>query len=122
MPILLGNTFPLSLIRRCVAIRPARLAELHERTADQGVVSFWGHANTSAAAEAILGFNPTPKTDRPAVTLDENLLPMLEGMTFYEVWVLSPDYVQGLRPLAGKEVTPAQITGWQVLRITFQPT
>ncbi len=123
--ILLGSTFPLTLIRRPVRIVPATLDELRERSAEAEVLSFWGHANTLAAAEAILGFDPTPGEQRPALRLNEAQLPVLRKgdteVAFSEVWVLSPTYAPGYRPEIGAEVPIDKIIAWQVLRITFEP-
>ncbi len=65
MHLLIGSTFPLSLIRAPVRIVPSSLDELRER------------------------------------------LPGAE----------SPDYTPGFRPAIGEEVTPEQISGWQILRL-----
>lgn len=119
MPILLGNAFPLSLIRRPALIEPRTLDELRREVAAHEMVSFWGHDNTLDAVRAVLGFDPTPATARPALTLDGNSLPALDGVAFDEVWILSPDYADGFRPEIGVEVPLARISGWQVLRISF---
>ncbi|MCX6878610.1 MAG: hypothetical protein NTW21_33065 [Verrucomicrobia bacterium] len=42
---LLGNAFPLTLVRRPVRIEPHPLDELRQAIAARGCVSFWGHAN-----------------------------------------------------------------------------
>jgi hypothetical protein len=118
-PVLLGNSFPLSLIRRPVRIEPRPLEELREAVADRGVVSFWGHANTLTAARQILGFDPAPAVQRPAVSLSAAQRPVLDGQEFEEVWVLSPDYRTGFRPELGREVPMEALLGWQVLRISF---
>ncbi len=117
--ILLGNTYPLSLIRRPVSIVPTSLDELRRRAQSEGILSFWGHSNTTKVAAEFLGFDPTPHTQRPAITLSQEMLPSLDGQTFNEVWVLSPDYIPGYRPQIGEEVSVNQIAGWQVLRIGF---
>lgn len=117
--ILLGNTFPLSLIRRSAVISPASLDKLRKRANAEGFLSYWGHDNTRHAARAILGFDPAPVTPRPALSLSCENLPTLDGHTFTEVWVLSPDYASGFRPGIGDEVTPEQIAGWQILTISF---
>ena len=119
--ILLGNTYPLSLIRQPVHILPATLDELKHRATSEGFLSFWGHDNTRAAVTIYLGFDPLPLNHRPAITLSPGNLPTLNGHTFTEVWVLSPDYIPGFRPQTGTEVTPEQITSWQVLLIHFSP-
>lgn len=117
--ILIGSTFPLALIRRPVKIRPALLRELKAaiRNADS-VASFWGHGNTIAAANEILGIDVTPRTERPAVILDRKH-PSLDGVRYSVVWVLSPDYIPGFRPQIGVEVQPDQIVGWQTLKLMF---
>jgi len=94
-------------------------------SAEAEVLSFWGHANTLAAAEAILGFDRTPGEQRPALRLNEAQLPVLRKgdteVAFSEVWVLSPTYAPGYRPEIGAEVPIDKIIAWQVLRITFEP-
>lgn len=118
MSILLGNAFPLGLIRRRALIEPATLEDL--RTAAQaGCASFWGHTATLPAAAAVLGFDPAPRTERPALTLSARRLPVLDGVEFGEVWILAAEFEPGFRPPPGAEVTAAQIRGWQVLRISF---
>ena len=118
-PILLGNSFPLSLIRRAVRIDQRTVAELRQAVGERGCVSFWGHGNTLEAAKTILGFDPTLPSLRPALTLNGDGFPSLNGAVFEEVWVLSPDYREGFRPAIGCEVTPDQIVGWQILRLKF---
>lgn len=118
-PVLLGNSFPLSLIRRTVRIDPRPLEELRQAVGDRGCVSFWGHANTLEVAKQFLGFDPTPATARPALTLNGEGFPVYAGNLFQEIWVLSPDYRAGFRPKIGHEVAPGQILSWQVLRLEF---
>lgn len=116
--ILIGNTFPLSLVRRRAVIHPAGLAEL-QAAAAAGVVSFWGHPSTLAAASAFAGFDLAPARERPALRLSADLLPELDGEVFRECWILSPDFTPGFRPALGEEVPLERITGWQILRLTF---
>jgi hypothetical protein len=118
-PILLGSTFPLSLVRRQVSIDPASLDELRAEVAVRPVASFWGHANSIAAANAMLGADVTPSTTRPALILDPEGFPSLDGVIFTECWVLSPEYVPGYRPAVGEEVAAVKIAGWQVLRMQW---
>lgn len=117
--VLLGNSFPLSLVRRAVHIEPRTLEELRQAVAVRGCVSYWGHDNTREAAQRFLGFDPAPASERPALALNENQLPTLLGVVFDEVWVLSPDYVEGYRPQIGVEVALERIIGWRVLRLKF---
>lgn len=119
-PVLLGSTFPLSLIRRRVTITPADMGELRSFLAHRPVASFWGHANTLAAATAMLGVDVAPRTARPALSLTDDGLPSLDGHAFDECWVLSPEYTPGYRPAIGEEVPPDRILGWQVLRIRWE--
>ena len=119
--ILLGNSFPLGLIRRRVTIEPASIEELRSRVAKEGFLSYWGHADSLEAAKALLGFDLAPATERPALSLGDELLPTLGGHTFSETWVLSPDYASGYRPKPGCAVPPEMITGWTVLHVVFTP-
>ena len=118
-PVLLGNAFPLPLIRRPARIEPRPLEELQEAVARRGVASFWGHSNTLVAAREVLGFDPAPAGQRPALSLSAEKLPVFEGVEHGEVWVLSPDYRPGFRPEVGREVPVEAIVGWQVLRVSF---
>jgi hypothetical protein len=119
-PILLGSTFPLSLIRRTVIIRPQSLETLRTQLAGRPVVSFWGHPNTVADARQHLGIDVTPPNgQRPALSLTTDQLPLLEGQVFTECWVLSPEYAKGFRPGIGQEVGKEKLTGWQVLQIVW---
>lgn len=118
--ILLGNSFPFSLIRRPVRICPASLEELQAGIAAEGFVSYWGHKNTLTAASEVLGHDPTPRSEREALTLNADGLPMLSGRIFQQVWVLSPNYPPGFRPAQGVEVALSQIIGWQILRLDFE--
>ena len=116
---LIGNSFPLSLIRRPVKIAPCSIAELQKKLAEAKIVSFWGHSNTLAAANDLLGYDLTPKSDRPAVHLSAAFLPELEGTEFKECWILSPNYSSDFRPAIGEEVPPEKIASWQCLKIIF---
>ncbi len=118
-PLLLGNTFPLSLMRRRVIVEQVSVEELRAAAAQRPVRSFWGHASTLAAAEEVLGFPAAPRTDRLALTLSENELPVLDGEEFTEAWVLSPRVAHGHRPAPGAETPPAAITGWSALHLTW---
>jgi hypothetical protein len=73
------------------------------------------------AAESVLGVSLQPKTERPAIMLSAEGLPMLEGEVFDVCWLLSPDYEQGFRPAIGTEVRLEQITGWHILKLTWRP-
>jgi len=119
--ILVGNSFPFSLVRCAqLTVEQKSVAELKALLADTEVASFWGHANTRAAAESVLGVSLAPRSERPALTLSLEGLPMLDGDTFDTCWLLSPDYPEGFRPAIGVEVGLEQISGWQVLKLTWQ--
>ena len=119
--LLLGNSFPFSLVRcERLEVESKPLAALKEALAGAEVASFWGHENTRAAAEGVLGVSLRPRTERPAVTLSSGNRPMLDGEEFDTCWLLSPDYPEGFRPPIGAEVTPEQIAGWHVLKLTWQ--
>ncbi len=118
--ILIGNAYPLSLVRRPVRIVPATREELHAAANGKTIASFWGHANTLVEAECFCGLPLAPGNDRPAIRLQESGLPSLGGQTFCECWILSPDYIRNLRPAVGEEVPAEHIGGWTVLKITWE--
>ena len=120
--ILLGNAFPLALIRRKVVIEPKAVEDLKRVLADcdNEVISFWGHNNTLHQVCDILNYDIKPKYDRPAVELNDANLPELEGTIFTECWIISPDYVSGLRPQIGEEIPSSKIIGWHILKITWK--
>jgi hypothetical protein len=117
---LIGSTFPLSLVRRAVRIVPAKVEELRVELRKRAVISFWGHKNTLSAAGEVLGVDLTPKFERPAIDLTEEKLPQLDGQAFTEAWIVSPDYMPGYRPAIGEEVQVDKIRGWQVLRVKWE--
>ena len=119
--VLIGNSFPLVLIRRRVSIAPFSPEDLQRRLASaEKIFSFWGHRNTLPAAEAFLGIPLAPGRERPAIALDEEKFPVIDGKRFTECFVLSPDYRPGFRPAIGQEVEPDQISGWQCLKIQWE--
>lgn len=120
--ILIGNSFSLSLVRKGqVTIAERGIAELKVLVAAGAAVhSFWGHGNTLAAAERVIGFPLRPKTERPAVVCAADGRPMFDGEIFDECWVLSPDYVTGYRPPIGTEVDESKIVGWKLLKLTWK--
>lgn len=119
-PILVANSFPLSLIRRVVRIEPRDLTDLQQALRENQFFSFWGHANTLAAANRLLGIDISPLTERPAIHLDADLYPLANGHACMTCWVLSPDYRPGFRPAIGEQVAEADIVGWQVLKINWK--
>lgn len=120
MNLLLGNSFPLSLIRRPVRIVPQPASVLLKALEGAEVFSFWGHANTAPVAETLLGRPLFRSSERPALTLSEVRKPVLDGVEFAECWILSPEYRPGFRPNIGEEVSADQILGWQVLHMIWE--
>ncbi len=120
--VLIGNSFSLSLIRKGeVRIAECALSELQANVcAGAEVCSFWGHENTLAAAERVIGFPLRPKMERPAIVCSSDGRPMFGGETFDVCWVLSPDYVSGYRPPIGTEVDESKIVGWKLLKLTWK--
>jgi hypothetical protein len=118
--VLVGNSFPLALIRRSVQIRPVSLALFRSSICGKRICSFWGHSNTLSVASQIAGHDLSPQAARPVVTLSDDGFPMLDGQIFTDCWVLSPDYVSGFRPAIGEEVGPEKIIGWQVLHLVWE--
>lgn len=117
--ILLGNVFPTSLVKRQVLIEPIALDEA-KRLLAGGYDSFWGHTNTLLAAKEQLGVDVAPKTERPALKLDQEGLPYLvEGEVAMKIILLSPSYKEGFRPAIGEEVSTDDIVGWTALLVTF---
>lgn len=119
--LLLGSTYPLSLVRRPVRIAPASLDELRDEVARKEVFSFWGHLGTAEAARNTLGIDVLPATSRPALELTPEGLPSLHAKVFAECWILSPELPKGFRPGIGQEVPAEQILGWQVLKLEWEP-
>ncbi len=121
--VLIGNSFPLSLVRKGTVTMTCRpVAELRRLAQTSVVVSYWGHENTRRIAERLLGVSLKPSVARPALRLAADGRPMLDDETFGTCWVLSPDYRDGGRPQIGQEVAPEQIAGWQVVRISWEQT
>jgi hypothetical protein len=119
MNFLLGNTFPISLIRREVKIKPVDLDSLRKLGQQGNCYSFWGHQNSIDYANEILGFDVTPKEQRVPLKLNSDKLPTLYGESFTECWILSPNLETGLRPAIGREITPTEIKKWCVLKVTW---
>ena len=118
--ILIGNTFPFALLRRDANVRTLSLDALRRVLAGARVTSFWGHENSRAAAEAVLGgVSLRPTTERPALTLSPDDLPSLDGRAFRSCYVLAPDYRPGYRPAIGAEPGPSDILGWHALRVDW---
>lgn len=119
--ILIGNAFPLSLIRRHrVVVEEIPVEMVRRLAATCGVVSFWGHENSRAAAETVLGASLRTETVRPVLSLDAEGFPVLAGHAFRDCYVLSPDYVENRRPSLGEEVPLQDIKAWHALRLVWE--
>ncbi len=116
---MIGNAFPLTLIRHEVTIQPVHLEEVRHALQTRPWISFWGHGNTLKIANHLLGTDIAPHEDRPAVALQDDGIPELGGVRYHHCYILSADYVPGYRPAVGEEVGEEQITGWQTLRIDW---
>ncbi len=116
---LIGNSFPFTLIRREVNVVPVSLEEVCAQRAVSEVYSYWGHEGTVGIASDWLGVSLKPKCERPAIVLSEDGYPMLDGMEFRACYVCSPSYAAGFRPKIGEDVTADKIVGWQTLKMTW---
>ena len=101
-------------------MRPVALETLQAALAASMVHSFWGHPGTLDAVSRAVGRDVTPAAERPAVQLDAEGLPVLDGLVFRECWVMSPEYRAGFRPAAGAGVPADAIVGWQALLIFWR--
>lgn len=117
---LIGNTFPLTLVRRRLTVDVVPLEEFRRMAAGRRIVSFWGHANTLHAASAAVGFDLSPVEERPVLTLSPEALPALGDEVFRECWILSPDFRRSFRPAVGDELKPDEICSWQCLHLVWQ--
>lgn len=120
--LLIGSTFPLTLIRQNLNIKSVEIPCLLEAAKGCDIISFWGHNNTLEIAEKMLGFSVKPATERPCLLLTENMLPSIDGLEFDECWIVSPQYRPGLRPAMGAEVDLHDLTGWHILHMVWENT
>ena len=120
MAFLIGNAFPMTLVRREMAVAPMDIRDFREYLTDVELVSFWGHENTLDAASEFVGRDLTPNGKRPVVTLNADGFPTLHGREFREVFIISPNYDRAVRPGLEKEVSLAGIVDWTVLAMRFK--
>jgi hypothetical protein len=118
--LLIGNSFPMSLIRREVKCVPIAVEEFREFIADIEIVSFWGHDNTVDGASELLARDLRPKQKRPVLKLSEKNLPVLNNCEFDTVYVVCPEYAVGFRPEINNEFDTKQIKNWQVVKLTWK--
>jgi hypothetical protein len=117
--ILIGNSFPVSLIRTKVIFEPQPLTALQAAVAGKRIYSYWGHPNTLAAASQFVGADLTPMKERPSLQMTSQGMPVLDGQAFEECWVLSPNHGSSARPSIGEELDPHRISEWHVLKLTW---
>ena len=121
--LLIGNTFPITHIRRVVHFTPQSLPQFQAAAANSIIYSFWGHPETLKTASAAVGFDLTPDhgnpAARPVLGLSNQMLPLLNGIEFTDCWVVSPNYKENLRPPAGQAIVGDNIASWQVLHLTW---
>lgn len=118
--ILVGNSYPMSLIRREVHICPEDIGVFRSvLAAAKQIHSFWGHSNTLVAASAVAGVDLAPRTERSALSLASEGYPQLNEVVFSCCWLLSPQYKTNFRPQIGEEVDAAMIVNWQVLKMEW---
>ena len=119
--VLIGNAFSFTLFRgHSVKIEEISLDDFTEVVKEAEIFSFWGHENSRLDAESYLRVRLSTKVERPTIELSDKGYPMLYGETFKTCYVLSPDYVQAYRPAIGTEVPTTKISGWHLLRLTWQ--
>ena len=115
--ILLGNSFPMGLVKRPARLTPLGKEDLLALLKGREVVSFWGHQNTVSLVSDYLGREIPCR--RVALGLSRDLYPSVDRETFQEVLLLTPEYRDGFRPQIGVEPTPEDIRAWGVLRVSF---
>jgi hypothetical protein len=118
-PVLLGNSFPMPLVYRPLHITPRKVEDLQRLLKSHPVRSFWGHGNTVTVASSLVGTDLTPRSQRPALRVDTEGYPVLDGESFEEVWVLSPVLPAGYRSPEWEVVPSHVIKGWKVLQLSF---
>ena len=117
--ILIGNGFPMNLIRLEVNISPMDVCDFRKLLKISDPVSFWGHDNTLQNASDFIGIDLTPPVKRPVVTLNDSGYLVFNNCEFRKCFILSADYVANFRPAIGEEVSLENIKGWQVLKIEW---
>ncbi len=118
-PVLIGNSFPLGLVKRKVSIEPMAVEELAKRLGlASEVFSFWGHEDTLSVASELAGRDLTPRSARPILDISDGY-PELHGETFRECFVLCPSHRSGIRPDIGKLISAEDVRSWQSLLLTW---
>ena len=118
-PILICNALPFSLVTRKAEISPVSIEKTVELMKRYGFESAWGHQNTLYRVNTLLHMDITPAVRRPLVCLDEDGLPLLNGISFHRIIVISPVYARHCRPKIGEEVRESDIKDWHLVLIQF---
>lgn len=119
---LIGNTYPTSLIRRKATFIPVTQEQAKQYLGfEREVESFWGHPNTIKAASEMLGMDITPKEERPTITLSENYLPTLYGKEHKSVLIVSANIPNANRKPRNDptEYELEEIESWSFIVVTF---
>lgn len=118
--ILIGNTFPIAMVKRNVKIYPITLKSLrNEIVNSKKVYTYWGHENTRNIAQKILGIE-FPKDDfRKPLSLSAEGYPLWGNIEFKKCYILSPNYRDGFRPSINREVTLDEILSWKALEMEW---
>ena len=118
--LLIGNSYPISLIRREVVIYSINQKDVFSLIENYSeVISFWGHDNTLCAVNKFLGIDITPAEKRLVISLTSKRLPYLQGMEFDKILIISPVYKENIRPEIGTEVASEMILNWEFKIIEF---
>lgn len=120
LKLLIGNSFPLSLIVRRVVFEPRPIKELREKMKEAIAVSFWGHSSTWASASAAVERDVSPSSGRPALLLDADGATSFEGESSGAGCVILPEFAPGFRPAVGQEMKQEDIRDWRVLKLVWQ--
>ena len=118
--VLIGNSFPVSLIQRRVVCLMIDRNDFLSQINGCKICSFWGHANTLKVAGEFAGVDLAPRVTRPVMKLSECGLPMLDGIEFNTCWILSPLYARNFRPAIGEEVDEKMITDWRIVKMEWR--
>ncbi|NIA31575.1 MAG: hypothetical protein GWP06_16915 [Actinobacteria bacterium] len=117
---IITNVYPFSLVRRKMIAVPVELKDVIVSLKSGTFASAWGHRNTLEVVNKMLGVDITPASERPAIVLDAQYFPTLNGDQFTKVVLVSPNFKKGFRPKIGEEVPEKAILGWQALLLDFE--
>ena len=112
--LLIGNSFPLALIKIPVRIFPLSLQLVRQMLRNaKSVTSYWGHDNTLRSISELLEEDLTPHTPRPSLLIDPFGCPVMGGKAFSHCIVASPVFPTGIRPNSNDQSKILKdLTGW----------